>query len=135
MMTPLVKWQQNQFGTEAENRLLSAVPPALRTRVRAALIDPRLGGRGLRAWLALSEVDERPLPKMLPDCLISIYLSDTEAEPLYDCEECGLPVPVRAGRRGGHEPSCDRVYFPQCPNCGGRTGPHAFWSRLEHDEI
>jgi hypothetical protein len=114
---------------DAEGRLLSAAPSALRSRVRAALANPRLGGRGLRAWLAKMEVEDRPLPEQLPDDLFMVYLSDTEAEPLFDCEECGLPVPVRAGRRGGHEPNCDRVYFPRCPHCGGRTGPHAFWSR------
>jgi hypothetical protein len=119
---------RNDDAPGAEGRLLSAVPPPLRPRVRAALADPKLGGRGLRAWLALVEVDDRPLPPTLPDSLVSVYLNDTEAEPLYDCERCGLPVPVRAGRRGGHEPSCDRVYFPRCPSCGGHTGPHAFWA-------
>lgn len=113
----------------AESRLLASAPPDLRTRVRAALSDPRIGGRGLRAWLALVEVDDRPLPQSLPGDLFDVYLTDAEAEPLYDCERCGLPVPVRAGRRGGHEPSCDRVYFSTCPHCGGRTGPHAYWSR------
>src|SRR4051812_46053692 len=97
--------------TGAEGRLLSAVPAYLRNRVRAALSNPRIGGRGLRAWLAMIENDDRPLPDALSGDLVKVYLSDTEAEPLYDCEECGLPVPVRAGRRGGHEPSCDRVYF------------------------
>src|SRR6478672_2017962 len=86
----------------AESRLVACVPPSLRTRVRAALGDPRLGGRGLRAWLALVEVDDRPLPQGLPDDLFAVYLSDDEAEPLYDCERCGLPVPVRVGRRSGH---------------------------------
>lgn len=110
-------------------RFLSAVPPGLRSRVRDALVNPRLGGRGLRAWLSLVEIEDRPLPSSFCDELVSIYLNDPEAEPLYDCEECGLAVPVRAGRRGGHEPTCDRVYFTTCPACGGRTGERAFWSR------
>ena len=112
-----------------EERFLHAISAVLRGRVSETLSDPRLGGRGLRAWLALVEVQNRPLPTTLSDDLVSIYLSDSEAEPLYDCELCGLAVPVRAGRRGGHEPSCDRVYFSSCPDCGGHTGSHAYWSR------
>jgi hypothetical protein len=112
----------------AEGRLLNAVPFKLRNEVRDALCNPRIGGRGLRAWLSLIEIDDRPLPQSISSELIAVYLSDAEAEPLYDCEECGLPVPVKVGRRG-HEPSCDRVYFVACPDCGGRTGPHAYWSR------
>jgi hypothetical protein len=123
-----------QFETAAElggdaDRLLAAIPAALQARVRAVLANPRLGGRGLRAWLALLETEDRPLPDALPAELVEVYLKDTEAEPLHDCESCGLPVPVRAGWRAGHEPSADRVYFPACPHCGGRTGPYAFWAR------
>jgi hypothetical protein len=116
------------LGSDAD-RLLDAIPAALRGRVKAILANPRLGGRGLRAWVALLEVEDRPLPDSLPAELIEVYLEDTEAEPLHDCEACGLPVPVRAGWRAGHEPTTDRVYFPACPHCGGRTGPHAFWAR------
>lgn len=111
------------------DRLLAAVPAAYRTRARAVLSDPRQGGRGLRAWLALVEIDGRPLPGDLPGELVAVYLDDDDAEPLYDCECCGLPVPVRAGRRCGHEAAVDRVYFPACPCCGGKTGRYAYWSR------
>jgi hypothetical protein len=110
-------------------RLLAAVPDGLRARVEAVLADPRRGGRGLRAWLGLMEAEHRPLPAALPAELIEVYLRDGEAEPLYDCENCGLPVPVQTGWRAGHEPTADRVYFPVCPACGGRTGPYAFWTR------
>lgn len=113
----------------ADERLLAAVPASLRPTVRTLLTNPRQGGRGLRAWVGLIEADPRPLPTALPGELLDVYLSDADAEPLHDCADCGLPVPVRAGRRVGHEPTCDRVYFVVCPNCGGRTGPHAFWSR------
>jgi hypothetical protein len=116
------------LGEDAD-RLLAAIPASLQARVRAVLANPRLGGRGLRAWLALLETEDRPLPDALPAELVEVYLMDTEAEPLHDCESCGLPVPVRAGWRAGHEPSADRVYFPACPHCGGRTGPYAFWAR------
>jgi hypothetical protein len=116
------------LGSDAD-RLLAAFPATLRARARAVVANPRLGGRGLRAWIALLEAEDRPLPPALPAELAEVYLRDAEAEPLHDCEACGLPVPVRAGWRAGHEPSADRVYFPVCPHCGGRTGPHAFWAR------
>lgn len=111
------------------DRLLAAIPAAHRPLARTLLTSPRLGGRGLRAWLAILDADDRPLPGDLPRELVEVYLLDDEAEPLYDCEDCGLPVPVRAGRRCGHEAAVDRVYFPTCPVCGGRTGRHAYWSR------
>jgi len=119
----------DQDETAAVERLLAAVPARQRALVRTLLTNPRYGGRGLRAWLGLMAADDRPLPAALPQELVEVYLRDAEAEPLHDCEACGLAVPVRAGWRSGHEPSCDRVYFPACPHCGGRTGPHAFWSR------
>jgi len=78
--------------------------------------------------LALLDTDPRELPDELPSELVDVYIQDDEAEPLHDCERCGLPVPVHAGRRCGHEASVDCEYFPACPHCGGRTGRHAFWS-------
>ncbi len=111
----------------AQDRLLAAVPTELRPRVRTLLDDPRRGGRGLRDLLRVAALG-RQLPGALPEELVSVYLTDDAAEPLHDCEKCGLPVPVRAGRRCGHEPTADRVYFPECPNCGGRTGRFAYWS-------
>jgi hypothetical protein len=109
-------------------RLLAAIPAGQQARARAAVLNPKCGGRGLRAWLGLIAAEPRPLPASLPAELVEVYLKDAEAEPLFDCEACGLPVPVRAGRRTGHEPTADRVYFPACPLCGGRTGPHAYWA-------
>ncbi len=108
--------------------LLAAVPTDYRGHVRALLTDPHSGGRGLRALLALLDTDPRTLPTCLPTELVEVYLHDDEAEPLHDCERCGLPVPVHAGRRCGHEASVEREYFPKCPHCGGRTGRFAFWS-------
>ncbi|QEG27865.1 hypothetical protein GobsT_26290 [Gemmata obscuriglobus] len=116
-------------ASETLGMFLAAVPAAQRGRVRVLLTDPHCGGRGLRALLARLDTDRRPLPDALPTELVEVYLRDDEAEPLHDCERCGLPVPVRAGRRCGHEASVDREYFPTCPRCGGRTGRHAFWSR------
>lgn len=109
--------------------LLAAIPTAYRGHVLALLTDPHVGGRGLRAMLAILDADPRDLPASLPAELVEVYLRDDEAEPLHDCERCGLPVPVHAGRRSGHEASVDREYFPHCPQCGGRTGRFAFWSR------
>ncbi len=116
-------------STSAEAKFIAAVPPALQPDIWTLLTSPRCGGRGLRAWLALLEVDHPPLPRELPQELVEVYLRDQEAEPLHDCERCGLPVPVRCGRRVGREPVAEWEYFPACPSCGGRTGRHAFWSR------
>lgn len=113
---------------EPLGHFLAAVPDGQRGRVRTLLTDPRCGGRGLRAMLALFDTSPRPLPAVLPPELVEVYLRDDEAEPLHDCERCGLPVPVHAGRRCGHEASVDREYFSACPHCGGRTGRFAFWS-------
>ena len=111
------------------DRLMAAVPLAHRKRTAALLKSPRLGGRGLRAWMVILDADDRPLPDDLPEELVEVYLDDSEAEPLHDCERCGLTVPVRANRRCGHEATVERVYFPECPHCGGRTGRYAYWSR------
>jgi hypothetical protein len=116
------------LGDDAK-RLLDAIPASHQARARQLLIDPRGGGRGLRTWLQLLETSLAELPTELPAELIDVYLRDTEAEPLHDCESCGLPIPVKVGWRAGHEPTEDRVYFPVCPHCGGRTGYHAYWAR------
>jgi len=110
------------------NRLLSAVPLRVRGEVERLLLNPRRGGRGLRQWLSLLEADWRPLPRQLPLELVEVYLKDDDAEPVHDCERCGLLVPVRVARRVGHEPTVERAYFPVCPNCGGKTGRFAYWS-------
>ena len=107
----------------ADERLLAAVPDSLRPTVKSLLKNPRQGGRGLRAWVGLIEADPRPLPTALPGELLDVYLSDADAEPLHDCADCGLPVPVRVGRRVGHEPTCDRVYFTVCPNLNAGPPP------------
>jgi len=115
--------------SNAVDCLLSALPHNRRPLARRMLADPRCGGRGLRAWLALLDTDARPFPSALPGDVIEVYLDDDDAEPLYDCEACGLAVPVRATRRCGHEAAVERVYFPTCPCCGGKTGRFAYWSR------
>jgi len=111
------------------SRLLAAVCDGQRSEVETLMSNPRRGGRGLRSWLAIMAVDQRPLPDTLPWELVEVYLQDDDAEPFYDCERCGLPVPVRTARSWGHEATVERVYFPTCPCCGGRTGRYAYWSR------
>jgi hypothetical protein len=113
----------------ATQELLAAVPERLRSSVSSVLANPRLGGRGLRAWLALLAAEERELPESLTDELIEVYLREDDAEPLHDCERCGLAVPVRASRRCGHEAVVERTFFSKCPHCGGATGRFAYWSR------
>lgn len=120
---------RTEYAPEPLDRFLAAVSAEQRARARALLTDPHAGGRGLRALLALLDTGSCSLPACLPAALVEVYLRDDEAEPLHDCERCGLPVPVHAGRRCGHEASVDREYFPACPQCGGRTGRFAFWSR------
>ena len=115
---------------DPQARFLAAVPARLRVRVAAALTNPRIGGRGLRAWLAKIARSESPCPVAMPAALVEVYLADPDAEPLDDCADCGLAVPVRVGRRAGHEVVGERPYFPACPCCGGRTGPHAYCARV-----
>jgi hypothetical protein len=110
------------------DRFLSVVPKRVRDDVERMLSCPSRGGRGLRQWLSFLEVEPRPLPRQLPLDLVEIYLSDADAEPMHDCERCGFLVPVRVARRTGHEATVEHVYYPKCPNCGGRTGRFAFWS-------
>ncbi len=124
-----------QNWLEAERRLMAAVPPTLRERVHASLVNPRIGGRGLRSLLALLATETRPLPKQLPPELIRVYLNDDEAEPLYDCATCGLPLPVRFARRFGHESAPEHVYFTMCPHCGGPVGRFAYWSARSWTDI
>src|SRR4051812_8208586 len=112
----------------AEERFLAAISPGQRAAVADLLRRPRCGGRGLRAWLRLVADQGRPLPAAVPAQLVAVYLADGEAVPLHDCGRCGLAVPVRPGWHGGHEAPPQHIYFPTCPQCGGPTGPYAYWA-------
>lgn len=107
---------------------LERVDSAQRAAAATLLLEPRQGGRGLRSWLRRLHVDERPLPMSLPHDLVQVYLDHSEVEPLYDCADCGLAIPVEVGwQRSEALPLI--VYFETCPCCGGQTGLHAYWSR------
>jgi hypothetical protein len=113
---------------EARERFLAAVDPGQREAVARRLRQRLLGGAGLRAWLRALVWTDAPPPARLPPALIDVYLRDPLALPLHDCAECGTAVPVRPGRRGDAEAEPERVYFPACPCCGGKTGLYAYWS-------
>ncbi len=110
-------------------RFVAACPPEFRSRVVAVLTDRRRGGPGLRLWVGRIEQCGASVPDEIPAAVLEIYLADPDAEPLCDCEDCGLSVPVRTGRRVGHEPAWDHVYFAACPCCRGRTGEYAYAAR------
>jgi hypothetical protein len=112
---------------QTRDRFLAAVDPKQRATVAGLLRQRHRGGLGLRMWLRTLVTQDRPLPESLPTELVQVYLDDPEAVPLYDCASCGLAVPVLPGWRG-YEGEPERVYFLECPCCGGSTGLHAYWS-------
>ena len=115
--------------TTACERLVAAVPQQQRSTVQRLLSNPHFGGRGIRLWVQnLMRSESTEFPESIPECIVQVYLDDAEAIPLYDCEDCGVSLPVRPCR-AGEDAEPDRVYFPQCPICGGHTGLYAFWSR------
>jgi hypothetical protein len=75
------------------------------------------------------------LPTQVPEEIIDVYLSDSEAVPLHDCGSCGLAIPVRPSRLYGLDGDPERVYFSLCPACGSRTGPHMYFTRRFEDNI
>jgi|ERR1051325_77773 hypothetical protein len=64
-------------------------------------------------------------PIHLPPHVAEVYLNDTSAQPDHECEKCGYRVPVTELKETGEI----KVYFPQCPLCGGNTGKHVWASR------
>lgn len=104
------------------SRLLEAVDPAQRPAVQEHLHGLHTTSPGLRNWVMALCWRGAVLPGHVPPELIDVYLTDAEAVPLHDCEDCGLAVPVRPSRVAGMEEEPELVYFPFCPLCGGRTG-------------
>lgn len=123
----VVRTAPDRHWREARDRFLAAVTLRQRPAVADLLRHPHHGGLGLRMWLRALATQGRTLPPSLPPELVQVYLDDPEAVPLHDCACCGLPVPVRPGW-GSYEGEPARVYFPNCPACGGPTGLYAYWS-------
>jgi hypothetical protein len=121
----------NQVWAETRDRFLAVVDPKQRHAVQELLQNRDSGGKGLRSWLRALTWRQGRLPAAIPLELINIYLTDPEAVPLFDCESCGLAIPVRPGRRYGYEEEAEHVYFRTCPNCGGRTGWYVYESRSD----
>jgi Zn ribbon nucleic-acid-binding protein len=110
-------------------QVIASVPMTHRSAVREALRDAHGSAGGLREWVSAIAFRGAQCPECVPVDLIQVYLSDPEAVPLHDCENCGLAVPVRPSRLHGMESPPEEEYFPVCPVCQGRTGPYYFWSR------
>src|ERR1051325_3914806 len=64
-------------------------------------------------------------PIHLPSDVAEVYLNDTTVQPDYECEKCGYRVPIAKLEETGEI----KVYFPQCPLCGGNTGEHVWEAR------
>jgi hypothetical protein len=116
-------------------QFLNAVAPAQREKVGGLLHSMHNGGSGLRDWISAIAWRGGVLPTQVPEEIIDVYLSDSEAVPLHDCEGCGLAMPVRPSRLYGLEGEPERVYFSSCPACGSRTGPYMFFTRQFEDSI
>jgi hypothetical protein len=114
---------------DACERFLRSVSIQQREAVAHRLAHPNNGGSGLRDWVAGIAWRGAMLPEQIPESIIRIYLSDSEAAPLFDCEGCGMLIPVRPSRFDGWEGEPDEVYFATCPSCKSRTGQHLYFTR------
>jgi hypothetical protein len=125
-----LRWQQVSAD------FVNAVPAVQRDKVMQLLHHPNGGGSGLRQWVYSIAFRGGVLPPTIPHEVIEIYLRDSEATPLYDCESCGLALPVRPSRLYGLDSDPEEVYFVKCPSCGGRTGFYChFTHRYEQDFV
>jgi hypothetical protein len=120
---------------KVSNEFLNAVTPCQRKSVAELLHTVHNGGSGLRDWVSAIAWRGAVLPTQVPEEIIDVYLSDSEAVPLHDCGSCGLAIPVRPSRLYGLDGDPERVYFSLCPACGSRTGPHMYFTRRFEDNI
>jgi hypothetical protein len=120
---------------DVSRQFLNAVTPRQRKQVAALLQRVHNGGGGIRDWVSAIAWRGGILPEEIPDEVIDVYLSDSEAVPLHDCESCGLAMPIRPSRLYGLEGEPERVYFTACPACGSRTGPHMYFTRRFQDDV
>jgi hypothetical protein len=110
-------------------RFLRAISARQRNDVAHRLEHPNNGGSGLREWVASIAWRGAVLPAQIPESVIHVYLSDPEAAPLFDCEGCGLLIPVRPSRFDGWDGEPDEVYFTSCPLCESRTGQYLYFTK------
>ncbi len=61
-------------------------------------------------------------PLALPASVGAVYLDDPSAVAIHDCANCGYSVPVGCCEPFAVPPKPLRVYFQQCPLCGGAVG-------------
>ncbi len=99
---------------------------------KAAGRDPVMDRAVQLAGDEFTEVRHENRPPWLPQ-LRRIYAEDPEAEPLHDCADCGLSIPLRPGRNA-HGPNGPVAvirrpyrYFDSCPACGGDVGYEAHY--------
>lgn len=102
-------------------RFLDAIEPSQRAQADA-LLGPHGGSPGMRTWLRSIASGAAALPEAIPPEVIEVYREHSSAMPLHGCAACGLRVPIIPGREYGFEGEPVRVFFPECPRCGGRTG-------------
>ena len=119
----------------AYNQFLSLVDEDLRDEVHRIVSNIHGNGEGLRCWINDIAYRGRVLPKVIPNEVLNVYLTDPEALPLHDCADCGLSVPVRPNRLYGSEGEAEECYFSECPACGGHTGLYCFWSNRNEKDI
>jgi hypothetical protein len=119
----------------AYQQFLRAVAPRQREQVQHLLKTMHNGGSGLRDWLSALTWRGAILPTRIPEQIIDVYLRDSEAAPLHDCEGCGLAIPVRPSRLHGLEGEPDLIYFDKCPACGSQTGLYMYFSRRFQDNV
>ena len=79
-------------------------------------------------------LDPTSRPIAFPSVVARIYAEDERCRPVHACQTCGYRVPVHEEYeygRGGTPVQwvqvSERSYFPQCPLCGGSTGPAPFY--------
>lgn len=120
---------QDDAWRDTCEQFLASVPTHLQERVEWALHNLHSGGTGLRNWVSAIAWRGGKLPEHVPSEIIDVYMCDEEAKPLYDCESCGMAIPVRASRTATIEDEPEYVYFKACPACGGRTGLYLYFSR------
>jgi hypothetical protein len=131
---PLDSWLPYEtHWEEIRQRFLAAIDPGLREGIEHLMHQPHYSGFGIRAWLNSLATGASMLVEPLPYQVVKVYLDYPEAMPLHDCERCGLAVPILPNRQDGYEGEPERVFFPECPSCGGRTGWYLYWSQDHHD--